>query len=192
MTIRPVLGMALAAALVMGTAGSTRAQSAGAPEQALLNRAAQNPPQITVLLDLARMYLEQGRLEEAERMLRLATVAVQQARAMEARETRPTVRFETGGVPVRVGSAIKEPRKIRDVRPVYPEIAQAARVQGIVIIEVIVDELGLVRDAKVLRSVPLLDEPALDAVRQWQFVPTLLNGVPVPIVMTVTVNFTLS
>jgi hypothetical protein len=50
---------------------------------------------------------------------------------------------------------------------------------------------GKVADAKVLRSIPLLDSAALDAVRQWEFTPTLLNGVPVPVIMTVTVNFTL-
>ena len=47
-------------------------------------------------------------------------------------------------------------------------------------------------NARVLRSVPLLDQAALDAVRQWQYTPTMLNGVPVPVIMTVTVTFTLS
>lgn len=94
--------------------------------------------------------------------------------------------------PVRVGGDIKEPKKIRDVRPVYPQIAQTAKVQGIVIIEAIIGKDGNVRDAKVLRSVPLLDQAALEAVRQWRFTPTLLNGIPVEVVMTVTVNFTLN
>jgi protein TonB len=49
-----------------------------------------------------------------------------------------------------------------------------------------------VQDARVLRSIPLLDQAALDAVNQWEFTPTLLNGVPVPVIMTVTVQFTLS
>ena len=93
--------------------------------------------------------------------------------------------------PVRVGGNIKAPTKIRDVRPVYPSIAQSARVQGIVIIEATIGVTGAVEEAKVLRSVPLLDEAALDAVKQWQFTPTLLNGLPVPVIMTVTVNFTL-
>jgi protein TonB len=48
-----------------------------------------------------------------------------------------------------------------------------------------------VQDVKVLRSIPLLDAAAMEAVRQWQYTPTLLNGVPVPVIMTVTVNFTL-
>jgi protein TonB len=93
--------------------------------------------------------------------------------------------------PVRVGGNIKTPTKVKDVRPVYPAIAQSARVQGVVIIEATIGPNGAVQDAKVLRSIPLLDAAALDAVRQWQFTPTLLNGVPVPVIMTVTVNFTL-
>ena len=93
--------------------------------------------------------------------------------------------------PVRVGGNIKQPTKIKDVKPVYPAIAQSARVQGVVIIEAVIGPNGTVQEAKVLRSIPLLDAAALDAVKQWQFTPTLLNGVPVPVIMTVTVNFTL-
>jgi protein TonB len=93
--------------------------------------------------------------------------------------------------PVRPGGKIKVPVKIRDARPVYPPIAQSARVQGLVIIEATIGTNGRVVDAKVLRSIPLLDGAALDAVRQWEFTPTLLNGVPVPLVMTVSVQFSL-
>src|SRR6185295_3761944 len=94
--------------------------------------------------------------------------------------------------PVRVGGNIKPPMKTKDVRPSYPPIAQSARVQGVVIIEATIGPNGKVQDARVLRSIPLLDSAALDAVRQWEFTPTLLNGVPVPVIMTVTVQFTLS
>jgi protein TonB len=83
------------------------------------------------------------------------------------------------------------PRKLVHVDPVYPRMAQIAQVQGVVILEATIDARGRVMDARVLRSVPLLDEAALDAVWQWIYAPTLLNGVPVPIVMTVTVKFTL-
>ncbi len=93
--------------------------------------------------------------------------------------------------PVRVGGSIEPPQKTREVAPVYPAIAQAARVQGIVILEAVIGEDGRVRNLRVLRSIPLLDQAALDAVRQWQFTPTLLNGEPVPVVMTVTVAFQL-
>ena len=93
--------------------------------------------------------------------------------------------------PVRVGGNIKTPTKVKDVKPVYPPIAQSARVQGVVIIEATIGADGAVQNARVLRSIPLLDAAALDAVKQWQFTPTLLNGVPVPVIMTVTVQFTL-
>ena len=93
--------------------------------------------------------------------------------------------------PVRVGGPVAPPRKTKDVRPAYPASAQSARLQGVVILETIIGPDGRVQDARVLRSIPLLDAAAVDAVKQWEFTPTLLNGVPVPVIMTVTVNFTL-
>jgi len=95
----------------------------------------------------------------------------------------PTVR--------RVGGDIRPPQKVTDVAPVYPPLARAARVEGIVILEAVIGEDGGVRDVRVLRSVQLLDEAAMEAVRQWRFTPTLLNGEPVPVVMTITVAFKL-
>jgi TonB family protein len=92
--------------------------------------------------------------------------------------------------PVRVGGQIRAPKKIKDVKPVYPAIAQSARVAGAVTIEATIGPDGKVIDAKVVHSVPLLDQAALDAVRQWVYTPTLLNGVPVPVLVTVTINFT--
>jgi protein TonB len=94
--------------------------------------------------------------------------------------------------PLRIGGAIRSPQKLHGGNPVYPAIAQAARIQGIVIIEATIGADGHVLNARILRSVPMLDEAALDAVREWQYTPTLLNGVPVPVIMTVTVSFTLS
>jgi periplasmic protein TonB len=94
--------------------------------------------------------------------------------------------------PIRVGGAIRAPQKIRDVAPRYPAIAQASKVQGVVILEAVIGEDGTVRDVRVLRGQPLLDDAAADAVRQWRFTPTLLNGQPIPVVMTVTVSFRLN
>lgn len=91
---------------------------------------------------------------------------------------------------VRVGGRVRPPIKIKDVAPVYPAVAQSARVTGNVVIEATVDDQGKVGDAKVVKSVPLLDQAALDAVRQWEYQPSLLNGVPTPVVLTVTVRFT--
>jgi protein TonB len=93
--------------------------------------------------------------------------------------------------PVRIGGNMRPPQKVKHVEPEYPAIAQSARVQGVVIVEVIIDRDGRVGYARILRSIPLLDQAALDAVRQWEFTPTLMNGSPVPVIMTATVNFSL-
>jgi protein TonB len=93
--------------------------------------------------------------------------------------------------PVRVGGVIRRPQIVHQVDPVYPPMALAARVQGIVIIEATISAEGAIMDARILRSVHLLDQAALDAVRQWRYEPSRLNGVAVPVIMTVTVSFTL-
>lgn len=93
--------------------------------------------------------------------------------------------------PVRVGGNIAPPQKIKDVKAVYPADAQRANVTGVVIVEATIGTDGKVRDAVVRRSVPMLDAAALDAVRQWEFTVTLVDGRPVPVIMTVTVNFSM-
>jgi protein TonB len=75
------------------------------------------------------------------------------------------------------------------VAPIYPPVALAAGREGTVILEAVIGEDGRVRDVRVMRAVPLLDQAAMDAVRQWRFTPTLLNGQPVPVIMSVTVGF---
>jgi protein TonB len=91
---------------------------------------------------------------------------------------------------VRIGGQIQAPRKIRHVAPAYPELARTAGVTGIVILECVIDPAGRVQSVQVLSGHQLLNEAALTAVRQWAYSPTLLNGVPVAVVMTVTVRFT--
>ncbi len=91
--------------------------------------------------------------------------------------------------PVRPGGQIKEPKKLKNIAPNYPDIAKQARVQGVVILECTISPQGKVTDVKVLRGIPLLDAAAIEAVKQWVYTPTLLNDVPVPVIMTVTVNF---
>jgi len=108
------------------------------------------------------------------------------------RAASPALAVEQTGQPIRVGGAMTSPVKIRDVRPFYPETAREARVQGIVIVEAVISTSGEVEDARVLRGNPMLDSAALDAVRQWRYTPSLLNGQPVSVIMTVTLNFTLS
>lgn len=94
-------------------------------------------------------------------------------------------------VPIRLSTGVTAPVKIKDTRPTYPDLAAQARVQGTVVIEAIISIDGKVINARVLRSIPLLDQAALNAVRQWEYTPGRLNGTPVAIIMTVTVTFTL-
>jgi protein TonB len=91
--------------------------------------------------------------------------------------------------PIRVGGEVQAPKKLKDVLPEYPVMARNARVEGTVILEAVIDSRGTVADVRVLKSIPLLDEAAVEAVKQWRYQATLLNGEAVPVVMTVTVNF---
>ena len=93
--------------------------------------------------------------------------------------------------PIRAAQLPELPRKIVDVRPQYPEIARSARVEGTVVLEAVLDASGRITQLRVLRSVPLLDQAALDAVRQWRYTPSTYNGRAVSVLMTVTVHFSL-
>jgi TonB family protein len=89
----------------------------------------------------------------------------------------------------RVGAAILAGNLISQVEPVYPEPAKQAQVQGVVILEVEISREGAVENVRVMSGHPLLIQAAVDAVKQWRYRPTLLNGAPIPIVSTINVNF---
>jgi protein TonB len=96
------------------------------------------------------------------------------------------------GREVTVGSQIVAPKKVHDVRPIYPKMAQRDRIQGIVILEGAIAPTGCVTSLSILRSAHrALNFSAVQAVLGWRFTPTLVDGQPVPVIMTVTVNFTL-
>jgi len=90
---------------------------------------------------------------------------------------------------VRVGGQIKTPKLLKKVDPVYPDLAKQARAGALIILEATVDASGRVQDVTLLRSSPLFDQAAVDAVKQWSYRPLLLNGVPTPFIVTVTLNF---
>jgi protein TonB len=90
---------------------------------------------------------------------------------------------------VRVGGDVKPPLKTKNVAPVYPPVALQLRVQGVVILEVTIGTDGKVKDVKVARSVNLLDSAAVQAVRGWEYKPTIVNGQPVQVIMTVPIVF---
>jgi TonB family protein len=96
--------------------------------------------------------------------------------------------------PLRVGGDVKAPTKVKQVPPVYPELARKARIQGVVIVEAVIDREGNVVRAKVLRSPGAhfgFDQAAIDAVKQWKFKPGTQNGKPVDVIFTLTVIFKL-
>lgn len=95
-----------------------------------------------------------------------------------------------GRAPIRVGGDIKPPHRTHDVNPAYPPEALAARVAGTVVAEIAIGCAGEVASVAVLKGVPMLNDAAVSAIKQWRYTPTLLNGDPVPVIMTVTVSFT--
>jgi periplasmic protein TonB len=93
--------------------------------------------------------------------------------------------------PVRRGGVVQQANLIYQVNPVYPELAKLTRVQGVVMMEAIISKEGAIESLRVLTGHPLLDRAAMDAVKQWRYRPTFLNGEPVEVITTITVTFSL-
>jgi periplasmic protein TonB len=110
----------------------------------------------------------------------------------QAPKPQPQVQKPTTPMRLAVGGRVRQPKLIREVRPVYPPLARQARMQGVVKITAIVSRDGSVQSLQVVSGHPLLVAAAMDAVRQWLYEPTLLNGEPVEVVLVVDVNFRLS
>jgi TonB family protein len=99
----------------------------------------------------------------------------------------------SGPMRFKVGGPMTEPRKIAGPEPLYPEAARRARIQGVVVLEVVVRTTGEADNVKVLRGLPLgLTEAAVEAVKQWRYEPSRLDGEPVDVLFVVTVRFNLS
>lgn len=182
---------------------------AGREEAALRELIATAPTELPPLFRLADLQERGGQIEAAEDTLvgarrrdpnalepykQLAQfyarrVASMQTPVKEAMESpRSATRDEAGNF--RVGGAIQPPRRLD--RPVYPADAQNAGVSGVVVVDILIDGTGAVTDAQIVRSIPLLDASAIEAVHNWHFQPTLVNGQPVPVRMNVSVAFSLS
>ena len=169
------------------------------------------PNELDFLFRLSKVQEDQGELEAAEDTLlaahrqqpeeltpykMLAQFYARRATAIsnqlaQAKGPSPTA-MDIPGTPdkdgiYRVGGGVPPPQRT-DI-PRYPEEAKAAGVSGVVLAEVVVDQSGTVTDAKILRSVPMLDEAALETVRQWRFRPSVINGKAVPARMVVTLTF---
>ena len=93
--------------------------------------------------------------------------------------------------PIRQHSSVQSANLIYQVKPAYPPIARQTRTQGVVVLEAVIDRDGSIQSLRVVSGHPLLTQAALDAVKQWKYRPTLLNGEPIEVITTVTVTFTL-
>jgi TonB family protein len=182
----------------------------GQMETTLREIIALTPDDLAAVHRLARVQEDQGRIDAAEgtlldarrrrpdevepnRMLaqfyaRRVTALHHQESQKEPQPTGNPGESDANGV-YRVGGSVKAPARLDVAR--YPPDASAAGISGTVIAEIVVDPSGNVTDARILRSIPLLDEPALQAVRNWRYTPTVVNGKPVPVRIIVTVNFNL-
>jgi periplasmic protein TonB len=92
---------------------------------------------------------------------------------------------------IRIGGNVQQAKMARMVQPVYPQIAKSAHIQGTVILHAIIAKDGSVQELQYVSGPPLLMKNAMDAVRQWRYQPTLLNGDPVEVDTTISVVFTL-
>jgi len=97
----------------------------------------------------------------------------------------------SGMVPIQVGGRVAMPQRVTTAQPFYPPIARQGHVQGVVEVAIVIDINGNVEKAHIVKSIPQLDKAALDAVRQWKYAPTVVNGSAVPVTMVVQVAFTL-
>ncbi len=106
----------------------------------------------------------------------------------------PPVKVEKPATPqrIRVGGQVQAAKLMRQPRPVYPPLAKQARISGHVILNAIIGKDGTIQNLTLASGHPLLVPSAMEAVKQWVYQPTLLNGEPVEVVTQIDVNFTLS
>jgi TonB family protein len=93
--------------------------------------------------------------------------------------------------PPRAGEDVPAPAKLVDVAPRYPPLARQLHLDGVVVLDATIDEEGRVIDLRMLRSMRVFDRSAMEAVRQWRYAPAMREGLPVRVLLTVTVAFTL-
>jgi TonB family protein len=148
-----------------------------AAEETLLSARRLQPSEIKTFQMLAQFYARRAGAMHAS------------ARTQEVQEQTVPGNPDRNGV-YQVGGGITPPRRFGN--PTYPVEATAAGIEGAVAAEITVNEQGIVTDARVLNSNPVLDEAALKAVREWRYDPTIVDGKAVPVKMRVTVNFSLN
>ena len=205
-TCRMMLGMCCLAAIVLVAereAGSQgRSQDPQVSEATLLSRIAAQPEDPAAYLDLAKLYYREERYQHAADTADRAVKIIARAQVTRVPRLRESIlinaptatlgkQLQTPPItpPAIAATGMIEPRKIHHVMPIYPESARLAGVQGIVVIDAIIDRDGNVSEPRIIQSVPLLDDAVLTAVRLWKYRPTTVNGANVPSATTITVTF---
>ena len=105
--------------------------------------------------------------------------------------SKPQIHPSASSAPIRVGGSVQMAKLIRMVKPEYPAIAKTARISGVVHLIGIIARDGTIRNLQLVSGHPLLARAALEAVAQWIYKPTLLNGEPVEVIAPIEVSFTL-
>jgi TonB family protein len=149
-------------------------------EQTLVSTRQLYPEEIEVPKALSRFYSRQA-----------AAATAAQYRADTEKEPAPAPNQPDGEGNYRVGAQIPPPKKVEAQNANYPDEAKAVGLEGVVIMEVWVDETGRVTSARLVRGIPMLEEAAVAAALTWRFEPAIVNGNRVPVRMMITHNFTL-
>jgi TonB family protein len=158
----------------------------GRPSQVAIDPGKLSKECVSVLTAIARTTIAdpQDRLQQGHQQWIVVPFSKEYLRCVDVPDEAPVARAGVSG--------IRAPTKVKHVRPEYPEDMQQARVQGMVVVEATISTTGCVVNARVLKSPAFgLELSALRAVSGWVFEPTRLDGKPVPVIMTVTVNFSL-
>jgi TonB family protein len=104
----------------------------------------------------------------------------------------PSIPGGSGRWPMKIGSGVMPPKKIYAPQPLYTEEARQARIQGVVILEAVINEKGHVENVKILKGLPEgLSESAVKTAAEWEFEPATLKGEPVPVYFNLTIRFSL-
>jgi len=136
-------------------------------------------------------FVEMATDEECAEAIKKFNGTDYEGRALTVNEARPMVP-PPPPQRLRVGGNVAQASLLTQVKPVYPPLAKQARIQGVVLLEAVISKDGAIDNLRVISGHPLLTQAAIDAVKQWRYKPTLLNGEPVEVVTTITVNFAFS
>jgi TonB family protein len=179
-------------AFVVGTDSAQKAP----PWTELADQVTTTPSSVPALLGLARCYAtfflnskKSSQFREASELLKRAAGLLRDAEQSARPPGGPTDNLGRAQSRARAGVDVPGTKKTKDELPIYPADALRDHVQGLVLVDVVIDKRGSVKDPLIVGSIPALDKAALDAVRHWRYDPTLVNGQPTEVVRLLPLAF---